>query len=71
MAFAVQQINQNSTLLPGVKLGYRILDSCARYPWALQHALSLVGGETNSCNLTVNMSLSAASEQPLDTAGTV
>nr|XP_046244998.1 extracellular calcium-sensing receptor-like [Scatophagus argus] len=48
MVFAVEEINRNSTLLPGVKLGYRILDSCSRYPWALQAALSLVGGDTNS-----------------------
>ncbi|XP_041796793.1 extracellular calcium-sensing receptor-like [Chelmon rostratus] len=48
MAFAVEEINGNSTLLPGVKLGYRILDSCSRYPWALQGALSLVGGDTHS-----------------------
>uniref|UniRef100_A0A4W6FBT3 Olfactory receptor C family, r1 n=1 Tax=Lates calcarifer TaxID=8187 RepID=A0A4W6FBT3_LATCA len=52
MAFAVEEINRNSTLLPGVKLGYRIFDSCSRYPWALQHALLLVGGDTQSCNLT-------------------
>ncbi|XP_059187163.1 extracellular calcium-sensing receptor-like [Centropristis striata] len=48
MAFAVEEINRNNTLLPGVKLGYRILDSCFRYPWALQVALSLVGGNTHS-----------------------
>ncbi|XP_074496915.1 extracellular calcium-sensing receptor-like [Sebastes fasciatus] len=50
MTFAVDEINRNSTLLPGVKLGYRILDSCSR--WALQAALSLVGGDAHSCNLT-------------------
>ncbi|XP_070685466.1 extracellular calcium-sensing receptor-like [Pempheris klunzingeri] len=61
MAFAVKEINHNSNLLPGVKLGYRILDSCARYPWALQVALSLVGGEARSCNST-------ASEQSEKTA---
>ena len=69
MMFAVEEINRNSTLLPGVKLGYRILDSCSRYPWALQTALSLVGGDTNSCNLTASMSQSAAYEQPGETTG--
>nr|XP_046245008.1 extracellular calcium-sensing receptor-like [Scatophagus argus] len=69
MVFAVEEINRNSTLLPGVKLGYRILDSCSRYPWALQAALSLVGGDTNSCNSTASMLRSAANEQPVETAG--
>uniref|UniRef100_A0A8C4DUQ1 Olfactory receptor C family, r1 n=1 Tax=Dicentrarchus labrax TaxID=13489 RepID=A0A8C4DUQ1_DICLA len=42
MVFAVEEINRNSTLLPGVKLGYHILDSCSRYPWALQGAMSMI-----------------------------
>uniref|UniRef100_A0A3Q1FWW7 Olfactory receptor C family, r1 n=1 Tax=Acanthochromis polyacanthus TaxID=80966 RepID=A0A3Q1FWW7_9TELE len=50
MAFAVEEINRNSSLLPGLKLGYRILDNCGRYPWALQSALSLVGGDAHICS---------------------
>ena len=69
MTFAVEEINRNSTLLPGVKLGYRILDSCSRYPWSLQAALSLVGGDTSSCILTAPVPQSAAYEQPGETTG--
>ncbi|XP_005937977.1 extracellular calcium-sensing receptor-like [Haplochromis burtoni] len=67
MAFAVEEINQNSALLPGIKLGYHILDSCGRYPWALQSALSLVGGDRHSCNLTASTLYSEAYEQPGET----
>ncbi|XP_070825814.1 extracellular calcium-sensing receptor-like [Chaetodon trifascialis] len=69
MAFGVEEINRNNTLLPGVKLGYRILDSCSRYPWALQGALSLVGGDTHNCNLPTSMPHSAAYEQAGEAAG--
>lgn len=50
MVFAVEEINQNPTLLPGLKLGYHIRDSCALHPWAMQGALSLVSGDSVSCN---------------------
>ncbi|XP_024866611.1 extracellular calcium-sensing receptor [Kryptolebias marmoratus] len=50
MVFALDEINHSSTLLPGVKLGYRIHDSCALPAWALQAALSLVSGDNPSCN---------------------
>ncbi|XP_067364181.1 extracellular calcium-sensing receptor-like [Channa argus] len=52
MTFAVEEINRNSSLLPGVKLGYRIFDCCGRYPWALKAAMSMVGGDSHSCSLT-------------------
>ncbi|KAK9520990.1 hypothetical protein VZT92_020840 [Zoarces viviparus] len=68
MTFAVEEINRNSTLLPGVKLGYRILDSCASSYWAQQVALSLVGGDAHSCNLTPSTPRSAAYGQPGETA---
>ncbi|XP_012737436.3 extracellular calcium-sensing receptor [Fundulus heteroclitus] len=50
MVFALEEINHSSTLLPGVKLGHHIHDSCALPAWALQAALSMVGGDTQSCN---------------------
>ncbi|XP_047450688.1 extracellular calcium-sensing receptor-like [Mugil cephalus] len=52
MMFALEEINHSATLLPGVKLGYHILDSCGLPPWAMQGALSLVGGDSSSCNST-------------------
>ncbi|XP_061915977.1 extracellular calcium-sensing receptor-like [Entelurus aequoreus] len=50
MVFAVEEINRNPTLLPGIHLGYHIRDSCASHPWATQAALSLVSGDSSSCN---------------------
>lgn len=52
MVFALEEINHSTMLLPGIKLGYHIFDSCGRPPWALQSALSLVGGDNTSCNST-------------------
>nr|XP_054599260.1 extracellular calcium-sensing receptor-like [Nothobranchius furzeri] len=42
MAFAVEEINSKSDLLPGVKLGYRIMDSCDSIHTSLQAFFSLV-----------------------------
>ncbi|XP_007231623.3 extracellular calcium-sensing receptor [Astyanax mexicanus] len=46
MVFAIEEINRNTTLLPGVTLGYRILDSCDHVHTSLQSALSLVNGSS-------------------------
>ncbi|XP_059932170.1 extracellular calcium-sensing receptor-like [Gadus macrocephalus] len=46
MEFAVEEINRNPLILPGVKLNYRIFDDCSLHPWVLHGAFSLVGGET-------------------------
>ncbi|XP_059931412.1 extracellular calcium-sensing receptor-like [Gadus macrocephalus] len=51
MEFAVEEINRNPLILPGVKLNYRILDDCGLHPWVLHGAFSLVGGERESCTL--------------------
>uniref|UniRef100_A0A8C7QI07 G-protein coupled receptors family 3 profile domain-containing protein n=1 Tax=Oncorhynchus mykiss TaxID=8022 RepID=A0A8C7QI07_ONCMY len=45
MVFTVDEINRNSTLLPGVRLGYRILDSCDHVHTSLRGALSVVTGK--------------------------
>ncbi|XP_070761577.1 olfactory receptor CU1 [Enoplosus armatus] len=42
MVFAVEEINHNSSLLPGVKLGYRIMDSCDHVHTSLQALFSLI-----------------------------
>ncbi|XP_076591328.1 extracellular calcium-sensing receptor-like [Chaetodon auriga] len=42
MAFAVEEINSNSSLLPGVKLGYWIIDSCDHVHTSLRALFSLV-----------------------------
>ncbi|XP_010863653.1 extracellular calcium-sensing receptor [Esox lucius] len=44
LVFAVDEINRNPFLLPGVRLGYHILDSCNQHPWSLLAALTLVSG---------------------------
>lgn len=59
MVFAVEEINHSSTLLPGVKLGYHIRDSCALHPWATQGALALVGGDGAACYFTAPPNSSA------------
>lgn len=46
MVFAIEEINNNPRLLPGVKLGYRILDSCDHVHTSLQSAFSLVNGSS-------------------------
>lgn len=52
MEFAVKEINSNNSLLPGVKLGYHVLDECGRYPSSpLLSTMSLVGGDTHFCEL--------------------
>lgn len=50
MVFALEEINHSPTLLPGLKLGYHIRDSCALPTWAMRGAMTLVGGESDACD---------------------
>uniref|UniRef100_A0A674BUN7 Olfactory receptor C family, r1 n=1 Tax=Salmo trutta TaxID=8032 RepID=A0A674BUN7_SALTR len=52
LVFAVDEINRNPFLLPGVRLGYRVLDSCGQHPWSLRGALALVSGGNLRCETT-------------------
>lgn len=48
MAFAIEEINNRSDILPGVRLGYKIYDSCGSIEMALRASLSLVNEENAS-----------------------
>ena len=44
MAFAIEEINNSTELLPGIKLGYQILDSCTTVSVTMQVAFQLSNG---------------------------
>lgn len=46
MVFAIEEINGDPDLLPGIQLGYRILDSCDHVHTGLRGALSLVNSSS-------------------------
>ncbi|XP_029027450.1 extracellular calcium-sensing receptor-like [Betta splendens] len=45
MAFAIDEINRNSKLLPNVTLGYSLYDNCLQLAIGFRAALTLVSGE--------------------------
>ncbi|XP_047247978.1 extracellular calcium-sensing receptor-like [Girardinichthys multiradiatus] len=45
MVFAIEEINNSTELLPGIKLGYRIYDSCVSVPVSVHIAFQLSNGQ--------------------------
>ncbi|XP_014331282.2 extracellular calcium-sensing receptor-like [Xiphophorus maculatus] len=45
MIFAIEEINNSTELLPGVRLGYQIFDTCASVPVAVHVAFQLSNGQ--------------------------
>ena len=45
MAFAIDEINRNSNLLPNVTLGYTLYDNCLKLGIGFRAAMSLVSGQ--------------------------
>ena len=45
MAFAIDEINRNSNLLPNVTLGYSLYDNCVKLGIAFRAVLSAVSGQ--------------------------
>lgn len=48
MLFAVEEINNSSTLLPGVSLGYKIYDTCGSMAMAVRVTMALANGHENT-----------------------
>ncbi|XDV29298.1 hypothetical protein PO909_032435 [Leuciscus waleckii] len=48
MLFAVEEINNSSTLLPGVSLGYKIYDTCGSMAMSVRVTMALANGHENT-----------------------
>ncbi|XP_043522698.1 metabotropic glutamate receptor isoform X2 [Frieseomelitta varia] len=53
MLFAVDQINRDKKILPGITLGVHILDTCGRDTYALNQSLHFVRASLSNLDITV------------------
>ena len=51
MAFAINEINSDTSLLPNVTLGYSIYDTCITFGVTLRAAMSLISGREEQFEL--------------------
>ena len=61
MTFAIREINQRSDLLPALRLGFHIRDSCNDVPVSLKASLLLVNGQPAIRNGSLSVSLGSRS----------
>ncbi|XP_059930940.1 extracellular calcium-sensing receptor-like [Gadus macrocephalus] len=52
MLFAIEEINNSTNLLPGIKLGYKIYDACGSTARAVRVALSLMNGNEGTATMS-------------------
>ncbi|KAL7870278.1 hypothetical protein SRHO_G00077750 [Serrasalmus rhombeus] len=48
LIFAIEEINNSSSLLPGVSLGYKVYDTCGSTAMGVKVAMALINGNENS-----------------------
>ncbi|XP_076002447.1 extracellular calcium-sensing receptor-like [Genypterus blacodes] len=63
MTFAIKEINQRTDLLPQLKLGYHIRDSCNYIPVSLSASLLMVNGQPERVSRATNRSSELSSNR--------
>lgn len=52
MLFAIDKINADENLLPGIKLGVHILDTCSSDTYALEQCMDFIKAQLTSVDVT-------------------